>query len=175
VNSPFTFTPWTIGTEESGFTINILIPAQSFDLAGTERLILTRHLQISDLLPNTYNIEYANIIVYLPSDWQYSYSSLIWNTYPISTGPSTLPTRKWTVTFNNLTDAAIEFNQIRVITDGVRAGEGYFQSLAGPITGEYTILQMHLTFNTSRGEPSGDTWSWRRSMRLRRSCGLGLM
>jgi hypothetical protein len=122
---------------------------------------LTRHLQISDLVPNTYNIDYTNIIVYLPSNR--AYTSLIWNTYPISTGPATLPTRKWNVAFNNLTDAAIEFDKIRVLTDGgtissdgVRAGEGYFQTLAGPITGEYTIPPARLTFNTSGGEPFGD-------------------
>lgn len=138
-NGPFTFTPWTMYEEqESGFTVDV-----------------------SDLLPNIYDIDYANVIVYLPSNRHYS--SLVWNTYPISTGPATRPTRKWNVAFNNLTDAQITFDKIRVLTDGggiasagLRASEGYFQTLAGPITGEYTIPTNHLTFNTSGGEPFND-------------------
>jgi hypothetical protein len=94
---------------------------------------------------------------------QRAYSSLTWNTYPISTGPSTLPTRKWNVAFNNLTDAGIQFDSIRVLTDGggissqgVRASEGYFQTLAGPITGQYTIPTEHLTFNMNGSESFRD-------------------
>jgi hypothetical protein len=138
-NGPFTFTPWTMyEAQESGFTVDI-----------------------SDLLPNTYNIDYANIIVYMPSGRHYS--SLIWNTYPIPAGYATLPSRKWNVAFNNLTEAGIQFDKIRILTDGggisskgVRASEGYFQTLAGPITGEYTIPPSRLTFNTSGGEPFSD-------------------
>jgi hypothetical protein len=139
VKGPFTITPWSMyESQESGFTINI-----------------------SDLLPNTYGIDYANIIVYLPAKRQYN--ELLWNTYPISTGPAMLPLRKWNVAFDNLTEAGIQFDKIRILTDGgsitskgVRAANGYFQTLRGPITGEYTVPEKHLTFNRSGGEPSDD-------------------
>ncbi|KIM28943.1 hypothetical protein M408DRAFT_328998 [Serendipita vermifera MAFF 305830] len=134
VNGPFTMHPWTMyDTQESGFTINI-----------------------SDILPNTYEIDYANIIVYIPS--HHSYSKLTWNTYPISNSSSALPLRKWNVAFNNLTNAGITFEKIRVLTDagsidsdGIHAGSGYFQTLHGPISGEYTVPTANLTFNMNGG------------------------
>jgi len=116
---------------------------------------------VSDLVPNTYNIDYANIIFYIPA--QNSYSSLTWNTSPITPTSATLPIRKWNVAFDNLTAAAIQFDSISITTDsgaissmGIRAGEGYFQTSGGPITGEYTIPPTHLTFNTSGGGSFGD-------------------
>jgi hypothetical protein len=161
-------------TQESGFTVGVSCPVSSHvslrlppsfrvqnPYPTPDRWTLTQHLQVSDIIPNTYNIDYANIIVYLPSGRQYT--SLIWTTYPISTGYATLPGRKWNVAFNNLTNAGIRFDKIRVLTDGggissqgVRASEGRFQTLNGPITGEYTIPPSHLTFNTNGGEPFSD-------------------
>lgn len=133
-NGPFTLYPWTTyENQKSGFTVTV-----------------------SDLVPNTYQIDYANIIVHIPS--YHAYSELLWNITPVAPGPSTLPIRKWNVAFNNLSDAHITFEKIHIVTDGgtissdgVRASEGYFQTSGGLITGEYTVPPSKLTFNMSGG------------------------
>jgi len=135
----FKLTPWTMDqTQQSGFGI-----------------------VVSDLLPNTYGIDYANVVVSIPSDRHYS--ELIWNTYPPATATSSLPTRKWNVKFDNLTQAGIYFDKVRILTDkgtigstGVRAAEGYFQTVGGTISGEYTVPPDHLTFNQTGGENPAD-------------------
>lgn len=117
--------------------------------------------QVSDLLTNTYSIDYVNVIVYIPAS--HIYNQLIWNTYPNVTSEVTLPSRKWNVAFGNLTDANIQFSKIKVVTDGgtisskgLSAGEGYFQTQGGPITGEYTVPPTKLVLNTSGGgSPDG--------------------
>lgn len=134
VKRQFAVRPWTVhDVQESGFTITV-----------------------SDFLQNANATDYANIIVYIPS--HYSYSKLTWNTYPLSNSSATLPFRKWNVAFNDLNDAGIRFEKIRVITDagsihsdGIRASSGYFQTSHGPISGKYTVPTANLTFNTNGG------------------------
>lgn len=131
----FKLTPWTMDeTQQSGFGI-----------------------VVSDLLPNTYGIDYANIVVYIPANRDYS--DLIWNTYPSTSNYNSLPGRKWNVNFNNLTGAGIIFDSIKVVTDrgnivstGVRASSGYFESIGGTIAGQYTIPPESLVFNQTIGE-----------------------
>jgi len=126
----FKLTPWSMDeTAQSGFDI-----------------------EVNDLLPNTYGIDYANIVVYIPADAHYS--AIVWNTIPLTTSDPSLPGHKWNVNFDNLTNAGIYFDQVRIITDsgaitstGIRASEGYFQTNSGPITGEYTIPTDQLVFN----------------------------
>ncbi|KAG8765926.1 hypothetical protein FRC15_006691 [Serendipita sp. 397] len=90
----FKLTPWTMGqTQQSGFGI-----------------------VVSDLLPNTWGIDYANVVVYIPSNR--NYSELIWNTYPPATAYASLPGRKWNIHFDGLTQANIYYDKFRVKTDG---------------------------------------------------------
>jgi len=108
-------------------------------------------------------------VVYIPADAHYS--AIVWNTIPLTTSDPSLPGHKWNVNFDNLTNAGIYFDQVRIITDsgaitstvsdtilrvmplseadiqGIRASEGYFQTNSGPITGEYTIPTDQLVFN----------------------------
>ncbi|KAG8829813.1 hypothetical protein FRC17_005985 [Serendipita sp. 399] len=128
----FTITPWTMGqTQQSGFGI-----------------------VVSDLLPNVWGIDYANVVVYIPS--HRNYSELVWNTYPPATAYASLPGRKWNVHFEGLTQAGIYYDKFRVKTDGgsitstgIHAAEGWLTTVHGDIDGVFNVPDGYLHTDTN--------------------------
>jgi hypothetical protein len=132
----FKLTPWVMaGSQQAGFGI-----------------------VVSDLLPNSYGIDYANVVVGIPAGR--SYGNLTWNTYPPAEGYQSIPGRRWDVHFDNLTEAGIGFDRVMVKTDGgsitssgVRGNDITVVTVHGDINGNFTAPENHLHNSTNGAIP----------------------